>query len=153
MTHRISETEARFLSTRDEILARRNPELLAREKAEFEAMSDEGLAAVARLAPSEPPNQPPSDENPVELWRRYRQAFARFNALAEPGEEDEATFHAVLDEIERIATDQVPTALEGVLLRLRLIQHSQETTMWGEFEDKLIARAIEGLEAMAASGG
>jgi hypothetical protein len=138
MKHRISEAEARFLSTRDEILARRNPELLAREKAEFEAMSDEELAAV---------------ENPVELWRRYQQAFALFNALAEPSEEDEATFHAVLDEIEKIATDQVPTAPEGVLLRLRIIQQSQETTVWGELEDELIARAIEGLEAMAAGGG
>jgi hypothetical protein len=92
-------------------------------------------------------------ENPVELWRRYQQAFALFNALAEPGEEDEATFHAVVDEIERIATNQIPTALEGVLLRLRLIQQSQETTVWGEFEDELIARAIEGLEAMAAGEG
>jgi hypothetical protein len=51
MTRRISEAEARFLATRDQILARRNPELLAREKAEFEAMTDEELAVVAGLAP------------------------------------------------------------------------------------------------------
>jgi hypothetical protein len=213
----LTAAEARYLETRDRILARRNPELLAREKAEFEAMTDAELVAVVRrlrpdfdrreplseagsmfsaaevrslrickqtLARDNPEllermnarfeamtdaelaaiawprsfgaddlNEPPSDENPVELWRRYQQAFALFNALAEPSEEDEATFNAVVDEIERIATDQVPTALEGVLLRLRLIQQSQETTMWGEFEDNLIARAIEGLEAMATAAG
>jgi hypothetical protein len=47
MMRRISGAEARFLATRDEILARRNPELLAREKAEFEAMSDDELHALA----------------------------------------------------------------------------------------------------------
>jgi hypothetical protein len=51
MTRHLTEAEARYLATRDRILARRNPELLAREKAEFEAMSDEELRAVARLAP------------------------------------------------------------------------------------------------------
>jgi hypothetical protein len=150
----LTAAEAKFLETRDRILARRNPELLERERAEFEAMTDEELAAIVRPRSfgADDLNEPPSDENPVELWRRYQQAFALFNALAEPGEEDEATFHAVVDEIEKVATDQIPTALEGVLLRLRLIQQSQETTVWSEFEDELIARAIEGLEAMAAGG-
>jgi hypothetical protein len=176
----LSAAEARFLETRDRILARRNPELLERERAEFEAMTDAELVATVRLLRPDFGRREPfgrvsegfdessfadrysadvvteaavSDENPVELWRRYQQAFALFNALAEPSEEDEATFNAVVDEIERIATDQVPTALEGVLLRLRLIQQSQETTIWSEFEDELIARAIEGLEAMATAGG
>jgi hypothetical protein len=36
----------------DEVLARRNPELLARMNAEFEAMSDDELAVVAGLAPA-----------------------------------------------------------------------------------------------------
>jgi hypothetical protein len=44
---RLSAAEARFLATRGRILARRNPELLAQEKAEFEAMSDEELRAAA----------------------------------------------------------------------------------------------------------
>jgi hypothetical protein len=48
----LSATEARFLETRDLILARRNPELLKRENAEFEAMTDAELAALARPAPS-----------------------------------------------------------------------------------------------------
>jgi peptidoglycan/LPS O-acetylase OafA/YrhL len=43
----LTSAEARFLETRDRILARRNPEQLAREKAEFEAMTDEELVAIA----------------------------------------------------------------------------------------------------------
>jgi hypothetical protein len=43
----LSAAEARFLETRARILSRRNPELLERETAEFEAMSDEELRAVA----------------------------------------------------------------------------------------------------------
>jgi hypothetical protein len=62
MTRRISEAEARFLATRDQILARRNPELLAREKAEFEAMSDEELQAAAY------PWGPPARRRGVLAW-------------------------------------------------------------------------------------
>jgi hypothetical protein len=45
----LSAAEARFLETRDRILARRNPELLERENAEFEAMTDAELAVIARM--------------------------------------------------------------------------------------------------------
>jgi hypothetical protein len=45
---KLSAAEARFLETRDRILARRNPELLERENAEFEAMTDAELDAIAR---------------------------------------------------------------------------------------------------------
>jgi hypothetical protein len=41
--------ETRFLETRERILARRNPEQLAKEDAEFRQMTDGELAAVARL--------------------------------------------------------------------------------------------------------
>jgi hypothetical protein len=47
----LSAVEARYLKTRDRILARRNPELLERENAEFDAMTDEELFAIAQLAP------------------------------------------------------------------------------------------------------
>ena len=44
----LSAAEARFLETRDRILARRNPELLERENAEFEAMTDAELVEIVR---------------------------------------------------------------------------------------------------------
>jgi hypothetical protein len=57
MTRHLTDAEARFLATRDEILARRNPELLARERVEFEAMTDEELQAAAYPQEPEPPPQ------------------------------------------------------------------------------------------------
>jgi hypothetical protein len=46
----LTQAETRFLETRERILARRNPEQLAREDAEFQGMTDAELAAeIARL--------------------------------------------------------------------------------------------------------
>jgi hypothetical protein len=43
--YRLTEAEERFLATRERILARRNPELLMREKIELKQMTDEEIDA------------------------------------------------------------------------------------------------------------
>ena len=45
----LTAAKVRFLETRDRILARRNPELLEKLSAEFEAMTDAELATIARM--------------------------------------------------------------------------------------------------------
>jgi hypothetical protein len=50
----LSAAEARFLETRTRILSRPNPALLERQSAEFEAMTDAEIAAVAGLPAPQP---------------------------------------------------------------------------------------------------
>jgi hypothetical protein len=55
-----------------------------------------------------------------------------------------------MDEGEEEATRYVPSTLEGVLLRLRLLKVHSEAE-WHELHDDLLDSAIEGAEAMAAA--
>jgi hypothetical protein len=101
MTRHLTEAEARFLATRDRILARRNPELLARENAEFEAMSDEELAVVAAgLAPPE--------SNVVEFQRGKSGPLAEADPCSGGwGVTEAALFDAVRAVLEIVAGDRL----------------------------------------------
>jgi hypothetical protein len=136
----LSAAEVRSLRICEEILARRNPELLKKLNAEFEAMSDVELAGIARLAPSEsisqqPPAEPlietqlqlgtPSDE----LWlkwceldrligeadeRAHREAGASGDLYNARSDELLAPILKRLGEVEERIAGMVPMTIRGL---------------------------------------
>jgi hypothetical protein len=106
-------------------------------------------------------------ENPPDLWRRWQEADAQlaqaddaaheevagdFELYRKLSEERIAPFCETMERVEEAARTHVPSTLEGVLLRVRLLK-----AHWGsvpyELHDDLLDRALEGLEAMAVAGG
>jgi hypothetical protein len=102
-THILTEAEARLFETRDRILALRNPELLAKEKAEFQQMTDAELEVIAQGPESNPRAVHPIDTR-LDAQRESFKGVMRWAVVLGTQVARERRDHIPKADIERIVT-------------------------------------------------
>lgn len=107
-----------------------------------------------------------NNENALELWARWQEAGVQIVLTDEAAHKEAAgnserylrlsteriaPFCDAQSAIEETVASYVPSTLDGVLLRLRILKMNSDVE-WHELLDDILASATDGLEAIVAAG-